>query len=207
MTRPNVRLASSVVPAASEVSIGIRRLREDEFIAAETLWYEVYVDEMKRTQSCADHLRRRLTDSLQSSAAILGAFCGNDLVGTVRVNYPRLTSMGYLESLYELAAFGPDHPSRTAVVTRIIVARNYRSSSVSVRLAANMFKMLVAENIRWILCDCNDGVLNFFLRLGFVVHRYDAPHPDYGGVTILKIDADDRRYHDPVKSILARFAY
>ncbi len=193
--------------AAADQQIAIRELIADEFSEAERLWYQVYVQEMNRTQAYTDHAVKRLRDPFQISGSILGAFSIGRLVGTVRVNYSSSTPLGYYEDLYGMRAFGPDHPARTAVVTRIIVSKDYRSSTIAIRLAANMFKKLCDENVRWILCDCNEGVLNFFLRLGFAVHRYDAAHPDYGPVTILKIDADDGRYRDPRRSLLARFAY
>lgn len=187
--------------------ITIEEIPPERFYEAERLWYDVYVGEMKRTQAYTDHDKMRIVDPLQESARIIGAYVDGELIGTVRANYPRQAPVGYYEDFYELNKLGSDHPSRTSVVTRIMVRKEFRATAASIRLSSNMFKKLVEDNVRWIMCDCNTGVLNFFLRLGFEIHRCDARHPDYGEVTVLRIDADDQRYRDPSTSLLARFAY
>ena len=187
--------------------ITIEDVPPERFHEAERLWYDVYVGEMNRTQAYTDHEQRRVVDPLQASAHILGAYVDGELIGTVRANYPRNAPVGYYEEFYELNRLGPDHPSRTSIITRIMVRKEFRATAASIRLSSNMFRRLLDNNVRWIMCDCNTGVLNFFLRLGFEVHRCDARHPDYGDVTVLRIDADDPRYRDPSTSLLARFAY
>jgi predicted GNAT family N-acyltransferase len=202
---PKLAEFDSSLRAASPITI--EELPPERFQEAERLWYDVYVGEMNRTQAYTDHERMRIVDPLQASAHIIGAFVEGELIGTVRANYPRQGSVGYYEEFYELNKLGADHPFRTSVVTRIMVRKQYRATAASIRLSSNMFKKLVADNIRWIMCDCNAGVLDFFLRLGFQIHKCGARHPDYGEVTVLKIDADDERYRNPVTSLLARFAY
>jgi ribosomal protein S18 acetylase RimI-like enzyme len=204
--------ASSIVPdsrsdSGPDQSITLCDLPRHCFPAAERLWYRVYVEEMGRAQAYTDFAQRRITDPLQTSARIIGAYADGELIGTVRANYPHEAPVGYYEDLYSLKLFGADHPQRTSVITRIMVRSDFRGSNAAIRLSSHMFYRLIADNIRWIVCDCNEGVLNFFLRLGFQVHRYDAPHPDYGPVTVLKIDADDPRYRDPRHSLLARLAF
>jgi hypothetical protein len=207
--------SSSASPISDELGssartgnlITIEEVPPERFHEAERLWYDVYVKEMKRIQAYTDHEQMRVVDPLQASAYILGAYVDGELIGTVRANYPRYAPVGYYEEFYELDKLGADHPSRTSIITRIMVRKEFRATAASIRLSSNMFRRLVENNVRWIMCDCNAGVLNFFLRLGFQTHRCDARHPDYGEVTVLRIDADDERYRDPSTSLLARFAY
>ncbi len=162
---------------------------------------------MGRNQHYTDHKTRRICDPLQESAKIVGAFDGSKLVGTIRANYMRETSVGYYEELFALPELGMDYWEDTAIITRFMALNQFRSSTIFVRLAANMFRVLVEDGIRWVVGDCNDSVLNLYLRLGFEIHKEKVLHPDYGYVTVLKIDTHDPRRRHPKKSLLTRFAY
>ena len=200
-------VSTSNAGAGGSSGLFIKPLERSQFPLAERLWFEVYVEEMHRQQEYTDYAERRISDPLQATARIIGAFNGNELIGTVRTNYSKDMSLGYYEELYDLGSLGHNSLSESAVVTRIVVKENFRRTTSSVRLASNMFHMLAQDGVRWILCDCNDPVLDFFLRLGFEIHKKNAEHPDYGPVTVLKIDTQKTLGTNWRKSLLGRYAY
>ena len=188
-------------------SISLRTLSGHEFKAAEMLWYDIYVREMQREQAYTSHEIGTISDPLQAKAIIVGAFFRERLIGTVRANLPNEVDLSSYLDFYDVERLGPEASKSCAVVTRIMVRQEFRSTTASVRLSANMFRLLQKRGVRWILCDCNDPVLPFFLRLGFEIHKEGAVHPDYGTVTILKIDSSLPIYSRFKSTLLTRFAY
>ncbi|MGK2740364.1 GNAT family N-acetyltransferase [Tepidicaulis sp. LMO-SS28] len=186
--------------------ITTRLMDISEHEAAERLWYQVYVQEMGREQSGTDHSRRIVKDSLQSFATLIGAYANRQLIGTVRANLMSEGDIGYYYDLYGLDDPALRPKNRCAITTRIMVQSEYRSSNASLKLATSMFRHLKLKGVKWIMCDCNEPVLAFFMRLGFAVHKDNAKHPDYGNVYILKLNALDPKLDDPRRSLLARFS-
>src|SRR5687768_10156956 len=97
--------------------------------------YEVYVEELGRDQAHADHQARTIREPLDRRAILWVAYEGQRLVGTVRVNYARDGGVGDYASLYQMARLGYVHPRHTSITTKLIVARDYRNSSLAYRLA------------------------------------------------------------------------
>src|SRR4051812_45534353 len=50
------------------------------------LRYSVYVTEMGRTQHHADHVHQLIAEPLDETAGLIGAFDGDEIVGTARFN-------------------------------------------------------------------------------------------------------------------------
>jgi GNAT superfamily N-acetyltransferase len=144
--------------------------------------YLIYVEEMGRVQSYADHARRRIEDPLDESAVNLAAFRGEDVVGVVRINCPRDSDVGDYERFYHLSSVGQDHPAHTSITTRLMIAPEYRKGRLAVRLATAVYEYGTVRGIRWSFIDCNPHLIPFFRGLGYVEHIPPADHPEYGTV-------------------------
>jgi hypothetical protein len=86
-------------------------------------------------QSSPDHTKRWVTDPLDRTAKIIGAFEHGIVVGTVRTNYARNSDLNILAGWLGLEWAGEFHPSSTSVTTKLMIDRRLRGGTVAVRLA------------------------------------------------------------------------
>src|SRR6266581_4779607 len=94
------------------------------------LRYKVYVEEMGLNPAEADHRRRIITDSLDATGRILAAFSEGEVVGTIRLNLARDTDMGEWREIFQMDRFGPFFPERVSMTTRLVVASQFRNSTL-----------------------------------------------------------------------------
>jgi predicted GNAT family N-acyltransferase len=156
--------------------------------------YQVYVMEMQRPQKDADHANRRIEDSLDRTGFNLAAWSGSRVVGIARANFARDGGLGSYDEFYDLGSVGNDHPWRTSIVTRLMVAPEHRHTMLPMMLVLACYRLGLENNIRWSFIDCNDHLVGFFTRLGFVQHLPKAWHPEYGHVTRMRLDLLDEAH-------------
>ncbi|WP_293372499.1 GNAT family N-acyltransferase [Nevskia sp.] len=166
--------------------------------------YRIYVDEMGRVQHDADHEARRIRDALDDGAINLAAWQSDEVVGAFRVNLSVRGSLGYYEAFYEMGQSGDDHPLRTCIVTRAMVAKRLRCSDVAVRLCVAAFDVAVRHGVRWSFMDCNDHLVRFFTALGFVEYTSPKVHKEYGEVHLMRLDLEDHEHLRRLKSPFCR---
>jgi len=168
--------------------------------------YRIYVDEMKRLQKDADHDRRRIRDGLDDTAINLAAWNEERIVGVARVNLARDGGLGMYEDFYEMDGVAADHPSRTSIVTRLMLAPEFRHSGLAVQMFCACFGTGMRHGIRWNFVDCNRPLVPLFLRFGYSEHLPTAMHPEYGLVHRLRLDLLDvenlRRVKSPFLDVL-----
>ena len=155
--------------------------------------YRIYVEEMNRLQFDADHSIKRIEDPLDHGGYNFAAFHGNEVVGAVRVNFPRTSSIGHYETYLDMRSAGFFHPSATSMCTRLMVAQRLRRTSLAMRLAQVSYKFGLFNRIRYNFVDCDDQLTRFFARLGYIIHRR-AVHPEYGMGTVMRLDLLDRAH-------------
>ena len=162
--------------------------------------YRIYVDEMGRPQKDADHDRRRIRDALDDTAINLAAWNDERIVGVARVNFARNGHLGMYEDFYEMNGVAADHPSRTSIVTRLMLAPEFRHSGLAVQMFCACFGIGMRHGIRWNFVDCNRPLVPLFLRFGYSEHLPMATHPEYGLVHRLRLDLLDVENLQRVKS-------
>ena len=173
-------------------SIPIRRAAAaEELDALYQFRYLVYVEEMNRLQFYADHSTRRIEDPLDRGGYNFGAFDGDEVVGAVRVNFPRTSNIAYYETLLDLRSVDHFHPNATSICTRLMVASRLRRTSLAMRLAQVSYRFCLRNKIRYNFMDCDDYLTRFFVRLGYIFHRR-AEHPEYGIGNVMRLDLLDR---------------
>jgi GNAT superfamily N-acetyltransferase len=188
------------------MAIEIRKVRtESEANAVFRLRYDVYVEELRRTQRCADHTSRLIAEPLDSCANLLCAYDGQRLVGTVRTNYTRCSPLAEYEHLYEMERAGTAHPHSTSVTTKLVVAPQYRGTVLAYRLAAATYVLALRDGIQFDFVDVYPARVAFFERLGYRIHVPQAVHPEYGQVVVMCLGMRDEAHFRKVKSPFLRY--
>lgn len=170
----------------------VRVYRDDEDRAPlRRFWYETYVEEMGRDKDQADHEKRELPDARESAGEIIVAHVDGRIVGTLICTPAWTNALGDYESLYDMQRLASAHPNNTGVITKLMVAPEYRRTSLSLRIACELYRHAVPLGVHHALIDCNEHLLSFFLRLGFLPWGPPVRHPSYGHVHVLKLDCLD----------------
>jgi N-acyl-L-homoserine lactone synthetase len=170
--------------------------------------YRIYVEEMGRKQTYADHARKRIEDPLDATSNNLIARSGTVVVGCVRSNLSRDGGLDEYHNLLRMADVPPgDFPGRTSLCTRLSVDAAQRNSTLLARLFLANYEYGLSRNIRWTFLDCNDHLVGLFSRFGFV-RTHGAEHPDYGKVNAMRLDLENAEHlksvGSPFAAILAR---
>lgn len=133
------------------------------------LRYEIYVEELHLFQEFADHERRMLYGQNDEGARILYAKCGNELVGSLRLNLGKDAPFSEeLETTYNLGRFRKVvADAQILVLTRFMVKKAYRGTQVSYRMIERVAEISLHENIEVTVCDCQPHLVRYYQRMGF----------------------------------------
>lgn len=177
---------------------------ESEKDAVYRLRYKIYIREMGLNQFFADHARQRICEPLDEFGYIFAAFQGNQVVGTVRLNYSKLSDIGYYPSLFEMDSVGHFHPQHTSITTKLIVSPELRSTTLAVRLALAAYQTAVKDQIRYDFIECKPNLVNLFLRLGYKVHKGRIFHPERGECISMILDLENFEHLEKIGSPFRR---
>lgn len=167
--------------------------------------YQVYVREMGRNEPLACHRRGRLMDPMDETALILAASDTQTgaTVGTIRSNLLRDGGACRYEELYGLDGLSPAERQTTSVTTRLMVTSEHRGGALAVQLAMAAYALAGATGIESDYIDCNDPLVPFFTRLGYRRVRR-VTHPQYGNVTVMRLEIGNTSHLSAVRSPLLR---
>ncbi len=166
--------------------------------------YRIYVEEMGRTQHYANSALRIIRDPLDDTAINLAAWMNNEVAGVIRNNASSDGPLGYYEDFYAMRETGLDHPSRTSITTRLMLAPEHRRGTLAIRLAVASFSIGIQRKTRWNFIDCNSHLVGFFQSLGWIEHLPQADHPEYGLVHRMRLDLTDVAHLEAVGSPFAK---
>jgi hypothetical protein len=166
--------------------------------------YEVYIEEMQRTQMYADHHRKMIVEPLDKTAKIYGAWLGNKIVGTTRINYARDSELGYYEKLYNLAIAKEFYPDCVSITTKMMVSKTFRSSHLGLRMALAVYKGALENGIHFDFIDCNRHLKPLFIKMGYRPYRESVVHPEYGEVMPMILALRDVEHFKSVDSPFLR---
>ncbi len=173
-------------------------------------WYDVYVTEMGRDKDKADHARAQLDDPRAERGELIVAFEGPDVVGTLICTPSWTDALGDYEQLYAMQRLGDDYRTTSGIITKLMVAPAYRHSLLSLRISCELYRHAVPLGVHHAFIDCNDHLLPFFRKIGFVEWIPPVEHPDYGRVNVLKLDCLDlarlEEMRSPIYSVARRIA-
>lgn len=180
--------------------------KDDDFSRLRRFWYDIYVKEMGRHVDAADHDKRELDDKRAHVAYVIVAERGAEIVGTLICTPSTTGALGSYESFYNMQAIGMAHPMSTAIITKLMVSKEFRTTPLSLRMSCELYRCAVPEGIYHPIIDCNDHLVPLFTRIGFKQWLKPRFHPDYGRVHILKLDTLDLDHLEDVRSPLLPLA-
>jgi hypothetical protein len=187
------------------MSIGIRVVKTArQAEAVFRLRYEIYVDELQRVQFCADHTGRMIREALDEDAILLGAFEQERALGTLRINYARVSDLGEYVDLYQMERDGVQL-TRTSIVTKLVVVQALRGSSLAYRLASEAYRTGLRDGMLHNFIDVFPQRIPFFERLGYRVHVPAAVHAEFGEVVVMRLDMRDEAHLRRVGSPFLRY--
>ena len=185
------------------VPISIRLAQsEQDLEAIYQFRYDIYVREMNRQQHYANHERQRIVDPLDDHGDVFGAWEGDDLVGTVRVNRLSRDPLDNYRDIYRLNRLSEYDLKRSSISTRFMLSPHVRRSKVASQLLESAFEHCLRHGVEVDYCDCNDPLLGFFKQVGYSPERR-ITHPEYGDVTVLRLDTNNLNHLESVGSPLA----
>ena len=185
----------------------LRQMEPDELVELGQLRYKIYVHEMNRPQAYADHQSQTIIDPLDATAVNLVALVEDRMVGTQRVNSLSDGRIPSYEEFYEIETH-PDHVQRSSICTRFMVLPEYRGTSIPLKLAVASYAEGLKRGCRFNYIDCNDHLVGFFERLGYV-EKFVKHHDEYGHVHCMVLAIEDRdhlvRCRSPFRSVFDRY--
>ncbi len=142
---------------------------EEEKRAVYRFRYTVYVEEMGRYQTTADHKQRMLVEPCDAHSRLFYASENGQVVGTVRLTWGGDAPLpARMVEQYSLAPFLAELSVETiAVGERGMVVSRLRSTDVYLRLIGTSFAFVNDRRIQLTFGDCEPHLLNLYLSLGY----------------------------------------
>ncbi len=170
------------------------------------LRYEIYVGEMNRSQTYADHATRTIREPFDLTGRVIYAALHGDMVGTVRLNF---ADEGPLEceEYFKLHLFDGFSRGQISMTTKFMIRREARHHpTLAARLAMKTFELAAARGIRFDFIDTNAHLIPLYEKMGYRRYIPEINHPDYGVVTPLCLVLDDIEHLNRVNSLFRRIA-
>jgi len=169
--------------------------------------YRIYVKLMRRRQEHVDHRLRTVQEPLDDRGQIAFAMARGRVVATLRTNYLDDPAAEYYRRLYRSDLFEEVQLNRMTVTSKLMIAPEFRGTSLVLRLVAYMTRQLhYKEGVLFDLIDCNAPLVPFFERLGYDSHIGRALHREYGRVQPMFIALRDLEHLAARRSPLLRTA-
>lgn len=165
--------------------------------------YEVYVEELHRKQTYACHETRTIEDPMDRSAYHgVATNKAGEIAATIRLNYVRDGGVDPYYGFYEIDKLSPREQDAVAICTRNMTAKRYRHTPLGYRMIRNAFVLSADLDATICYIDVNKPLIPLFRKLGFR-ERFEKDHPDYGLVTIMRLDGLDVEYLTKIGSPFA----
>lgn len=153
--------------------------------------YDIYVQEMGRKQLYACHETRTIRDFLDDTGyQIIARTSAGEIAGCVRINFLRDGPVGPYTEYYALQGLTRDVTLRSSICTRLMVRRRFRCSAVTIEVMRAVYDFALSGGIQYNYIDCNRHLVKFFSRFGYS-YLFSFDHPEYGDVSVLKLDLHD----------------
>ena len=143
---------------------------DDEKRAIYEFRYRIYIEEMGKPYSHADHTLKQLKDELDDQATLLYSTRNGEITGTLRINWGEDVSAfkAFAESC-ALANFRDFPADSLSFCSRLMVHQARRSSAVAAALSTAAYLRGRSRSTQFNFIHCAPRLSNFFERLGFQV--------------------------------------
>lgn len=96
--------------------------------------------------------------------------------------------------------FPTEDPARKSIVTRLMIAADYRRTNLAFRLFSECYTIGLMRGTKLNFMDCNDHLVEFFKGIGYRDYVGRVVHEEYGEVTPMYLDLQDVDYLKMLKS-------
>ncbi len=169
--------------------------------------YDVYVIEMGKSPAEADHQKKIIRDELDNDAHLLYAEDEGQIVGTVRLNCRSKKKFPDVwEQRYDIEKFAPLFGGHISMTSRMMVAKDYRGSSVPAALVGAVYSAGREMGSKFDFCNCAPSLLEFYEQIGFRRFTDGFMDEDNGYHVPLVMLVRDTQYLRQVRSPLYRVA-
>ena len=169
--------------------------------------YDVYATEMGKSPAEADHQKKIIRDELDEDAHLLYAEDEGQIVGTVRLNCRSKKKFPDVwEQRYDIEKFAPSFGDHISMTSRMMVARDYRGSSVPAALVGAVYSAGREMGSKFDFCNCAPSLLEFYEQIGFRRFTDGFVDEDNGYHVPLVMVVRDTQYLRQVRSPLYRVA-
>ncbi len=164
--------------------------------------YKVYVEELHRKQTYADHEKKVIIDTLDPTGKHVVATKDGEIIGVVRLNMVRDGGVDPYFDFYELGRLPKAEQETASICTRNMVAAEYRSTGVSVRMLKMVYEHGIRNGATSCYMDVNEPLIGLFKRYGYK-ELFEKEHADYGLVTVMVLPATDLKWLTECRSPFA----
>ncbi|MEM9170671.1 MAG: GNAT family N-acetyltransferase [Pseudomonadota bacterium] len=166
--------------------------------------YEVWVEELKRPQSYACHDTRTLEDPLDAHAHHCVVTKDGRIIAAIRLNFLWEGDVEPYYSFYRMDRLDEETRATASISTRNMVAGAYRKTGVSIRMMTTLYQYAVENGAQTSFMDVNAPLVSLFERFGYV-RLFERPHPDFGDVTVMRLNGYDLDHLNAVRSPFAPY--
>lgn len=169
--------------------------------------YDVYVEEMNRYRSIADHDKRQLREDVDDRSRLYIVTDEGKTVGALRFSWggdgPFIDRH---KEQYDLQPFLDCMPRQQLVVgERFMVAPAYRGTDLLFRMFQTYLEFSNEHRIQLIFGDCEPHLLNLYLGLGFRTYtKRNVNSPETGYLIPLVMVPEDMDYMRSIRSPLLK---
>ncbi len=175
--------------------------------------YRIYVEEMGRYGSIADHAGKRLVEPDDEAGHLIAAWQGDDLVGTARITWGGDAPFTQrLIDQYDLAGFLSTVSADQMVIgERFMIEPALRGSDLLYRIFCFYMAFVNDRRIQLTFGDCEPHLLNLYQGLGYRAYtRRNVNSPETGYLIPLVLVTEDIAYlsriGSPLADVLRNFA-
>jgi predicted GNAT family N-acyltransferase len=130
--------------------------------------YQVYIEEMGKPYTQADHERRRLSDPLDEKATLLYSTRGGKIVSTIRINWGEdVRAFGTFAKSCNLAMFQCFPTQALSFCSRLMVHRDHRYSALAAALSIAAYQLGREQGVQFNFAHCAPRLVRLFERMGF----------------------------------------
>lgn len=179
---------------------------EEERRAVYRLRYDVYVEEMGRYQSIADHANRMLYEEVDDQSRIAYATLDGEVIATARLTWGGQAPFPQrMVDQYQLAPFLEELPPEAiAVGERAMVRPHLRGTDILLKIMIAGMDWVAERRIQLIFGDCEPHLLNLYLGLGQRTYsRKNINSPEAGYLIPIVTVVEDAEYFRQIGSPLA----
>ncbi len=157
--------------------------------------YDIEATQRGSFQYHADHRRHQVQDDLDVGGTNLFVRRESKLVGAIRISYAWRSALGVHADFFRMReTAGSDHPSRSCIISRLIVDPASRGNKLGYHLLAAAYKHALQHDARIAFVSCSDDLIFYFSVLGFKAYMGRTRHEEYGEVLPMKLDLLDEKY-------------